>query len=82
MPTISPKETVTITRFWHEPKIHHEITVEKIAIGITLEDYLLALAEEVGNPTLLLTKLQLKLALQKASRKVIEAVKAETSKVV
>lgn len=76
------KQIVTITRHWSSPEIAIKISDELISLSISLEDYEKALAEELGNPALLLTNKQLKDKLILASRKVIEKVKEESAKVV
>ena len=53
------KSVVTISRLWHQPNIIVWVNNEGIGMGMKLDDYLVALSEEIGNPLLLLTKAQM-----------------------
>ena len=73
---------VIIGRFWNSPEITVRVTHLEIRMDIGIDDYLNALVEEIGNPTMLLTKGMLKTALTKAAKVVEEKVKLESSKAV
>lgn len=75
-------EQVTITREWHQPQITTTVTSKEISLSFDLGDYLLALAEEVGNPALLMTQGSLLKRMQEASDRVVAKVKLESAKVV
>lgn len=53
------KSVVTVSRKWNEPNIIVWVNNEGIGMGMKLDDYLVALSEEIGNPLLLLTKAQM-----------------------
>jgi hypothetical protein len=61
------KSVVTVSRKWHEPQIRVWVSQEEIGMSMWLDDYLKALAKEVGNPATLLTNAQLLRVLQKAA---------------
>lgn len=75
----TPKVAVTISRHWHEPKIHTFITGDGIAMAVALEDYVLALEEELNK---LLPAPIPELTMRQASRTVLAKVKEESAKVV
>ncbi len=66
------KELVTIVRKWHEPIIRIDVTTIGIGITMTLEDFVLALSEELKVDTLTLAL---------AAERVVTAAKRETAKV-
>jgi len=75
----APKVAVTISRHWHEPKIHTVISGEGIAMAILLDDYVLALEEELNR---LLNDPLPNLLMRQAARTVLEKIKEESAKVV
>lgn len=82
MPTI-----VTIMRKWNNPRIEIRLNSETLEVDIPLEDFLLALTDEVaeplvkqvvqdaGNPTLLFTNAQLE-------RRLIDAIEGKKAQAV
>lgn len=59
MADTNSRSVVTVSRKWSQPNILVWVTNEEIGMGMKLDDYLVALCEEIGNPTLLLTKAQM-----------------------
>ena len=78
---ITAKDVVTISRYWHEPAIRTVVTNESIALSIALEDFLTALATEVG-PTISATRAGLASKLRTAAVAVCARVKEESIKVI
>lgn len=97
---------ITILRKWNNPHIAISLSNEAIGIEMTLDDFIMALTDEVaeplvkaivedaGNPTLLFTNAQLTKRLVdsiegskahavfvEATDRIVEAVKAETVKI-
>ena len=75
------KDVVVISREWANPEIRIQVNANGIALGISLDDFMAAVADEVGNPTLMLTKAQLATKMQAAKGVVLEKVKAESKRV-
>jgi hypothetical protein len=75
------KEVVVISRNWNNPSINIKVTLEGISLETSLMDYMAALVEEIGNPTMLVTKAQLATRLEAARVAVVEKIKAESVKV-
>lgn len=76
------KHVVRISRKWNNPAISIEVTDPSIAISMSLGDFLLAIAEEYGNPASTLTKAQHSARLTTAAAAVTESMKRETTAVV
>ncbi len=53
------KETVVVSRAWKNPEIKVFVSVTEVGAGMELETFLRTIVEEMGNPTLLVTKQQL-----------------------
>ena len=75
-------QKLVIAREWSHPEIHVWISDESIGMRMGVQDYLIALVEEVGNPTLLLTKAQLLEKLKAANNTVTASVKGYSKAVV
>ena len=73
------KNTLVISRHWDNPKINVFVTTKGIQIETSLEDFLFALTQEAGNPTMLITKGMLLSALQGASSAALEKIKEASS---
>lgn len=76
------KEVVTVSRLWHGPQIKASISAEGIALAMSLEDFQEALLAELGNPTTLLTRAQLRTKIETAFANIVDGIKAESAKVV
>jgi hypothetical protein len=75
------KNSVVISRYWHEPRINvsifHDPDAPKggIRLEISLQDLIKAMAQEVRNPMGILTRAQLEAALTQASAASLEKIK-------
>lgn len=67
------KSLVTISRKWHEPYVRVDVTDTGIGTTVTLEDFVIAMARELGAPEIILTD---------AAERVCEGLKLETRKAV
>lgn len=76
------KGAATVSRLWNHPQIETRITLTGIALSMSLEDFLHALAQEAGSPALLLTVGGLEARLLEASGRVVAGIKEESAKVV
>ena len=75
------KSVVTKSRKWNNPAIFAWVNNESIGMGMSLDDYLAAVVQEIGNPTFIMTQAGLLAALKKASV-VVEAEMHEKSTLV
>jgi len=75
-------EQVVVSRKWSAPEITAFVTDGAVGAAMALDDYLKALAAEVGNPATLLTVNALAKALAKANYAVLAEMKATTRYVV
>lgn len=78
---IGPKTVVVVSRYWDNPDIQVTVTDRGIGIEMLIEDYVAALAAEMGNPTTLVTRAQLKERMLAAASEVIRKMKQATNKV-
>lgn len=76
------QDKVVVGRKWNSPAIYAHVDGEGIELSLDLANFLFALAAEVGNPTLLLTRAQLQRALTNASTKVLAEVKRASVEVI
>lgn len=60
------KTSVIVSRKWKHPSIEAFMSMEEIGAKMSIEDVLVALVEEMGNPTMMITKAQLLARLQGA----------------
>ena len=79
---MSDKVRVIVARKWHNPEIVISVTADGIAIAIPLVDFIQALAVELGNPALLLTKAQLLAKLRASSDVICTDMKLLTKQVI
>lgn len=82
MSEIKEHNVLTISRKWHQPKITTTISTIGITLTIDLEDFILAVLDEVGNSTLLLTKSKFEAKFRKAVDNVLLGIKEESAKVI
>jgi hypothetical protein len=73
---------VTISRHWHEPKIHTVVSGDGIAMAILLDDYLKALTLELYAEGRWWTREQQTQQVQQAAKRVLDRIKEESAKVV
>lgn len=76
------KLCVTINRKWNDAEIQAYCTDAEIGVKMALDDFVKAVAVEMGNPATILTKAQLLAKLQEASAKVQAEMKFQTRHVV
>lgn len=76
------KEKVTVSRQWHHPEINIFVDTGCVGAGMSLQDFIKAMSDEVGNPTMLVTKTQLNIALNQAAERVIQEMKKKTAEIV
>jgi hypothetical protein len=69
---------VIISRHWHKPEIQYNVTDEGLTIVVKLDDFILALIKEMGNPVAILTKAQLEAKVKAASIAACEKIKEVT----
>jgi hypothetical protein len=74
-------DKVVISRHWNNPQISYSIAPEGINVQTKLDDYLVAMVEEIGNPAILLvmTKNRLLQLLRDKSTVVCEKIKQATA---
>lgn len=73
---------VVVSRKWTNPEITAFLTGTEVGAEMSLNDFLDALTEEVGNPTLLMTKAALRQKLEQASIAIQHELRNATSRVV
>lgn len=78
---MTDKKFVVVSRKWNSPQIEVAVSTEGIAISIPLTDFLKAVVQEIGNPTFLVTQVQLLAKLQVASDLVCTELKSTTKQV-
>lgn len=61
---------VVISRHWNNPAISVSVDLDGIALSMGLADFLDAVAQEMGNPTLLVTQAMLRKSMGEASERV------------
>lgn len=64
------REVVTISRHWDNPTIKVWVNREEIGLQVGIDDYLAALAREIGNPATMLTQAQLLARIRAAAERV------------
>lgn len=75
------KDVVVISREWHNPNIRMVVNPKGINISMSVDDFIMALAEEVGSPTMILTRVAFLKKLQASSFTVLDGMKRESKKV-
>lgn len=73
---------VVISRDWHNPTIKIVVTDDSIGISMPLDDFILAVSEEYGNPAATLTKAKHLAGLRAAAAAVTLSMKHETTRVI
>lgn len=74
----APKVAVTISRYWHEPKIQTFVSGDGIAMAVPLDDFVLALEAELTALEVTIPQLKMR----QATQTVLAKIKEESSKVV
>ena len=75
-------EAVVTGRKWNNPKIYAEILHDGIEMKMSFEDFLTALAAEVGSPTFLMTRAGLELRIKEASGRVLKEMRDASAAVI
>lgn len=76
------KTKLIVSRKWHQPTIETFLSAEEVGSSIDLNDFLTALVEHIGNPTLLVTKTALAKKVQEASDAVLDEMRRTTVHIV
>lgn len=79
---MSERTIVQVSRKWGDTPIEAFISEEGVGARVTLASYLNALVEEVGNPSMVMTKAGLLTRLTSASEVVLAEMKSATRAVV
>ena len=79
---MTPVEKVVTGRKWNNPEIFAEIRRDGIYMTISLEDFMIALGEEMGSPLWWLTKDALKKKLSASCEKVLSEVRTVSKEIV
>lgn len=76
------REKVIVSRKWHQPEIRTFVSIDQVGSEISLDDFLQAMVEHMGNPTLLVTKNALQSKVQQASIAVLDEMRKATIHIV
>jgi len=76
------KTKLVVSRKWHQPTIETFISTDEVGSQIDLADFLTALVEHIGNPTLLVSKNALAKKVQEASDAVLDEMRRTTVHIV
>jgi hypothetical protein len=77
---VTEKNLIVVSRVFGNPNVEVDLTVEGIAIKLAVSKFLAAMVEDVGNPTLLVTKAQLLKALTAAAETVVTDMKQDSTR--
>jgi hypothetical protein len=73
---------ILVSRYWNNPKIMISVTDEEIGIRISLNEFLAIMAQEIGNPSMIVTKSALLSKMRDAAGKITENMKKETERII
>ena len=76
------KKTVVISREWNGPLITVSVNDTSIDVSMSLAEFIDALAEEIGNPMLVVTTAGLRSKMVSAADEVCRKMKRETLKAI
>jgi hypothetical protein len=82
MATSTARTKVVICRLWNKPAIEAYVYSDQVGTRMDLDDFAIAVCEEVGSPLLILTKAQLLVRVQEAIKVVSAEMKSTTTYVV
>jgi len=71
-------EKVVVSRNWNNPNIELFINAASVGARMEVSDFITAVVEEIGNPTLLVTKAALIKKINEAAAKVVAEMKNQT----
>ena len=74
-PETKIKETLHISRYWHNPEIRVAVHREGIEIEMSFDSFCRALADEIGSPMFMLKHETLKEKLMEAAEAVLNKTK-------
>lgn len=72
------KSVTIVSRQWNNPKIEAFMTSTGVGASMDVQDVLVALVEQIGNPTMMMTKKQLLTKMQVAWEVVEKEIKEAT----
>lgn len=72
------KEMVVISKQWDNPLIHVRVTNKEISLGISLEDFIEAIKQEVGSVRWIVKDSTFNLKLDTAVKSILEKIKVES----
>ena len=72
------KSVTIVSRQWNNPSIEAFVTTKGIGASMDVQDVLVALVEQMGNPTMMMTKKQLLTKMQNAWEVVEKEIKEAT----
>lgn len=76
------KRAVVVSRQWNNPAIEMWVSDEEIGIQMSLSEFWDSIVEEMGNPTLIVSKAQLRARLEAAANQVLTEMKNQTTRIV
>ena len=79
---MKPSKLVTVSRKWNNPQIYIDITNEGIELSMSLDDFVVALADEVGSIALTVRDATFRKKLADAAERVVSGIKDESRKAV
>ena len=71
-------EKIVVSRKWNNPNVTAFMENNEVGAKISLDDFINAVVEEIGNPTSLVTKQALRNRLIIASSEVVKEMKKQT----
>lgn len=76
------KTILTISRKWHSPQITTTLSNEAISLSCDLDDFFMAVQEELGSVRWVFSDATFKVKFDAAVERVIQGIKDESAKVV
>lgn len=76
------KTFLTISRKWHSPQIEITLSSESISLACNLDDFFMAVQEELGSVRWVFSDATFKVKFDAAVERVIQGIKDESAKVV
>lgn len=79
---MKPNKLVTVSRKWNNPQIYINVTSEEIELSMSLDDFIVALADEIGSVALTVRDATFRKKLNEAATRVVSGIKDESRKAV
>lgn len=76
------KTIITISRYWHKPKIMSVVWGEGISMSIDVDDFKKALKQEIGSVRWIFKNSTFDAVIESAFQRVVEKIKEESAKTV